>query len=370
MRTAVFHDYFSTMGGGEKVAIALAQCLSADIYSTEFNIAHTIIENKDSVHSVGKIISLPFFKQLSASWRFSRSNLSKKYDIFVFSGNWALRASKHHHPNIWYCHTPVRVFYDLSESFEQTLPVLLRPLFRIWAHYGRKADQRAVARVDAIVTNSRNTAKRIQRYYGREATIIYPPIDLHCYSFQESGPFWLAVNRLYPEKRIDLQIEAFRNLPDESLIIVGGKGTGDHAASYSSLIEQDLPKNVKILGTVSNDELIYLYSTCRGLICTAMDEDFGITPLEAMASGKPVIAVNEGGFRETVIDGETGLLIEPTVSAIVEGIQVINKDPMRYREACLRQAGTFGGMDRFCREIRDVVGSLEFNCKEIPGGHY
>ena len=359
MRSAVFHDYFSTIGGGEKVALALAQCLSADIYSTEFTIANSFNEKEISVHSVGKIISLPFFKQISASWRFSRLNLSQKYDAFVFSGSWALRASKKHHPNIWYCHTPVRVFYDLSESFEQTLPVLLRPLFRIWAHYGRKADQRAVARVDAIVTNSHNTAKRIQRYYGREAMVIYPPIDLHRFSYHGSGPFWLAVNRLYPEKRIDLQIEAFRILPEESLIIVGGKGTGDHAASYGSSIEQDLPGNVKILGSVSNDELIHLYSTCRGLICTAMDEDFGITPLEAMASGKPVIAVNEGGFRETVIDGETGLLIEPTVSAIVEGIKIINKDPVRYREACVRQAGTFGGMDRFCREIRGVIGSLE-----------
>lgn len=359
MRSAIFHDYFSSIGGGEKVASALSQCLSADIITTDHREAETVVTKGTTIISIGRIIQIPFLKQMSAAWRFRRVNLSDSYELFVFSGNWASRASLIHHPNIWYCHTPVRVLYDLLDSFEKRLPFFIRPIYRLWAHYERIVDRRAVSHVDIIVTNSYNTAARIRQYYGREAKVIYPPVDLDRFKYLESGLFWLSVNRLYPEKRVELQIEAFRHLPEESLIIVGGSGSGDHAVRYASIIRKNLPNNVKILGQVSQDELRILYGTCRGLLCTAMEEDFGITPLEAMASGKPVIAVNEGGLRETVIDGKTGLLIDATVPAIIEAIRIVGEDPVRYREECVSQAKRFGGVDRFCKEIRDLIKAQE-----------
>ncbi|MDD1728692.1 MAG: glycosyltransferase [Methanospirillum sp.] len=359
MRCVVFHDYFSSIGGGEQVAAALASCLSADLITTECRETRLPDTLGIPIHSLGAVIPVPVLKQMSAAWRFSHADLTESYEIFIFSGNWAPHASKLHHPNIWYCHTPVRALYDLARLFEQRLPCYIRPLYRIWAEHQRITDQHAIACIDTIITNSHNTAERIRRYYHREARVVYPPVDLDRFSFRESGNFWLAVNRLYPEKRIELQIEAFRQLPEESLIIVGGSGGGDHAIRYASRIRENLPSNVKILGSISSDELTELYGTCRGLICTAIDEDFGITPLEAMASGKPVIAVNEGGFRETVAHGETGLLIEATAQGVVEAIREIGKDPIRYKDACIQRAQGFGGMERFCREIREVVRSLE-----------
>lgn len=310
----------------EQVAVALAYCLSADLITTECK--ETVIADALGIpiHSLGSVIPVPVLKQMSAAWRFSHTDLTEIYNFFIFSGNWAPHASKFHHPNIWYCHTPVRALYDLAGLFEQRLPYFFRPLYRIWAEHQRLTDQKTIENIDKIVTNSHNTAERIRLYYGREAQVIYPPVDLNRFLFRKSGDFWLSVNRLYPEKRIELQIEAFRHLPDESLIIVGGSGGGDHAIRYASRIGENLPGNVKILGSISSDELTDLYGTCRGLICTAMDEDFGITPLEAMASGKPVIAVDEGGFRETVIHGKTGILIEPTVQAIVQAIGDIGED--------------------------------------------
>ncbi|HWQ63456.1 MAG TPA: glycosyltransferase [Methanospirillum sp.] len=359
MRRAVFHDYFSSIGGGEHVATMLAYCLSADLITTECKETALPESLGISIHSLGMIIPAPVLKQMSAAWLFSRSNFSESYGFFVFSGNWASHASKFHHPNIWYCHTPVRAFYDLADLFEQRLPVFIRPFYRAWVKHQRNVDQKVLADIDEIITNSHNTAGRILHYYGRKARVVYPPVELNRFSFKESGGFWLSVNRLYPEKRIELQIDAFRLLPEEELLIVGGAGSGDHAIRYASKIMTNLPSNVKVLGSVSSEKLTDLYSTCRGLICTAIDEDFGITPLEAMASGKPVVAVNEGGFQETVVHGETGLLIEPTVKAIVEAVVEVGADPIRYKDDCIRRAEEFGGIDRFCKEIREIVMSTK-----------
>ena len=130
-------------------------------------------------------------------------------------------------------------------------------------------------------------------------------------------------------------------MPEEKLIIVGGYSKGDHAKSYAENIVNNLPENVKVLGEISESELLDIYSRCRGFICTAMDEDFGMTPVEAMASGKPVVAVNEGGFKETVIHGKTGLLINADVNSVIEAVKFISREPESYRDACVEQAKHF-----------------------------
>ena len=104
---------------------------------------------------------------------------------------------------------------------------------------------------------------------------------------------------------------------------------------------ENIPDNIEIRGAISEDELIDLYARCKGLICTAKDEDFGLTPVEAMASGKPVVAVNEGGFKETVINGRTGLLVEANKDDLVKAIKEISKDPGRFRETCMERAKEF-----------------------------
>jgi glycosyltransferase involved in cell wall biosynthesis len=163
------------------------------------------------------------------------------------------------------------------------------------------------------------------------------------------------VNRLYPEKRIELQVEAFRHLPDEKLIIVGGYAHGDHALHYAEKIGRNLPPNVSLRGEVTEAELRDLYARCRAHICTAIDEDYGLTPLEAMASGKPVVAVNDGGYRETVTE-QTGILVEPNVEKIARAIQLIAKDPARYKEHCFSRAKKF--------DIAEFRAKIE---KSIPG---
>lgn len=339
MRVAVFHDYFGAIGGGERVVLAIAKALDADIITTDTDTLKKM-DPHARVISLGPTPALPGFKQIAASWKFWSCDFSKEYDFFIFSGNWAHYAGHRHHPNMWYCHTPVRAFYDLYSTFLQRMPFFRRQVFRIWVAFHRFFDKNAVRHIDSIITNSQNTRQRILTYYCRQAQITYPPVDVSTYSCREYGDFWLSVNRIYPEKCIELQIEVFREMPGNQLRIVGGYAAGDHASAYAAELRRRLPPNVSMLGEVSDDTLHDLYSRCRGLLCTAMDEDFGMTPLEAMASGKPVIAVNEGGFRETVTP-QTGILVPRTHEDIANAVNTLSKNPEAGKEACIARAGEF-----------------------------
>ena len=352
MKIAIFHDFFGAIGGAEKVVTMLADRLGADIITTDVD-AISQLNPSVRVISLSSTIKFPPLKQISATGLFQSCDFHDEYDFFIFSGNWAQYAGKKHHPNLWYCHSPVRAFYDLYNTYIDRQNIFKRQFFRAWVYGHRWFDQRAVHEIDRIVTNSKNVQQRIGKYYNRNADVIYPPVDTAKFSCREYGDFWLSVNRLYPEKRIELQIEAFRRMPEEKLVIVGGYAAGDHAVAYARKIRDMVPENVKILGEVPEAELLDLYSCCRGLVCTAMDEDFGLTPVEAMASGKPVVAVDEGGFRETVTP-ETGVLVEADVANIRDAVLAVSKDPEQYRGACLRRAEAFA-LPRFTEQIRAVV---------------
>ncbi|MCP1715131.1 glycosyltransferase involved in cell wall biosynthesis [Methanocalculus alkaliphilus] len=356
MKIAIFHDYFGAIGGGERVAITLANILKADIITTVPDAACRLDKNVH-IRSLGSPITIPPLKQLSTTWKFASADFSDEYDFFIFTGMWSHYAARFNSPNIWYCYSPERSFYDLYTNFLSRQNCLSRQAFRLWTTIHRRFDQRSVREVDQIVTISENVRKRIQQYYHRDAQVIYPPVDTSRYHCKEYGDFWLSVNRFYPEKRIDLQIEAFRSLPDKRIIIVGGYSEGDrHAGMYAEKLMKDLPPNVEILGEVTEEKLLDLYGRCRGLVCTALDEDFGLTPVEAMASGKPVVAVNEGGFRETVTP-ETGVLVSADAREIAEAVRQVSSEPERYREACVKRAKEFDTIvfsEKIQRVINDV----------------
>lgn len=336
MRIALFHDYFGTVGGGERVAIAIAKILNADIITTDIDALSELNPNTRII-SLGQTLKYSGFKQISAAFKFYFCDFSNDYDLFIFSGNWAPYAAHRHYPNMWYCHILIPALYDHGVKFYSGKNFLRDKMFRILSIIHKKIDFISIRNVNHIVANSEHTRKKISQYYHRDAIIIHPPINVAKYSFHEYGNFWLSVNRLYPEKRIELQIESFKKLPEETLLITGGKAIGDHATDYAEKIMKDLPKNVKILGHVSEIELIDLYSRCKGIICTSIDEPFGMSPIEAMASGKPVVAVDSGGFRETVTP-QTGRLVQQDVTSIVSAIRQISNNPEKYKDACIRRA--------------------------------
>lgn len=344
MRIAIFLDYIGAIGGGERVALMLARSLKADIITTD--VSQEAIKNLGyedvKIISLGKTVKLPPFKQISASILFANCDFSKDYDLFIFSGNWSHYAAWRHHPNLWYCYTPVRAFYDLKEAvISRQSSAAKRLLASQWIGVHSRTDQRSVKCLDQVVAISTNVRRRISKYHRIFPEVIYPPVNTDAFKFKEYGDFWLSVNRIYPEKRIHLQFDVFRKLPEERLVIIGGYAEGDHAAKYYENLVKDVPMNVEMRGVVSDAELIDLYARCKGLICTALDEDFGLTPIEAMASGKSVVAIDEGGFKETVMHGKTGLLVGANESELLRAVKEISRDPKRYKQDCIKRAKDF-----------------------------
>lgn len=343
-KIAIFHDYIGSIGGGERVVLTLARGLKADVITTDVDrdSLDKLGYEDIKVISLGRTIKYPPLKQISASLMFSRCDFSTDYGFFIFSGNWAHYAARKHKPNMWYCHTPVRAFYDQREKMIARQTNDLRKLAASsWIACHTWFDRRSIGDLERIIANSRNVEQRIRKAYDRSCTVINPPVDASRFRFKEYGNFWLSVNRIYPEKRLELQFDVFKSLPEQKLIIVGGYAQGDHAADYYQELIKDIPENVEMRGMISEEELIDLYARCKGLICTAVDEDFGLTPLEAMASGKPVVAVNEGGFKETVVQGKTGLLVEANRDELMRAIKEISKEPQKYKDACKKRAADF-----------------------------
>lgn len=344
MNVAIFHDFMSSIGGGEKLVLTLAKSLGAHLYTTDLNadIVQKLGYGDVAITNLGSLSRTPPLKQIDASMKFKRFKVDGEYDFYVFSGNWSHYAAKKLHPNLLYCHTPVRAFYDLKEWTIQNLDNALQRLgARAWIFTHKRFNERSIQHIDTIVANSENVRGRIRRFYNREAVVINPPVPTKAFRFKEVGDFWLSVNRLYPEKRINLQFEIFKKMPEERLKIVGGSTEGDHSKAYMSKLGE-IPPNVELLGQISQEELTDLYGRCKGFIATAVDEDFGMTPVEAMASGKVTLATNEGGFRETVVDGETGWLLPADRDAFVDKVNTLSQDRLlTMREACLQRSMLF-----------------------------
>ncbi len=360
MNIAIFHNFMDNIGGAEIVTLILSRELQADIYTT------TIDRDKirkmgfssDNIYSIGNVpINAPFRQQI-ALWHFRRLNLTNCYDFFIIAGDWAMSAAVHNKPNLWYVHSPIREIWDLCAYIRKNLVhPFKRPLFDLWASYNRTLNRSYVRHVDQLACNSHNTAARVKKYLNREAKVIHPPVETKRYQCLAPENYWLSVNRLIGHKRVNLQMDAFRKLPDEKLIIVGSYEQSQHFRSYAEMIQAQKPENVTVTSWVDSDELIRLYAHCKGFIATAADEDFGMTLVEAMASGKPVIAANEGGYRETVTP-QTGVLIDSIdAGQLASEIQKMNvllkKDPHHYQQACLAQTKKFD-----TSEFINKIGSL------------
>ncbi|MDQ2932878.1 MAG: glycosyltransferase, partial [bacterium] len=315
MNIAIFHNALDTIGGAEIVTLTLARELSACIYTTNIDLEKIIqmgfADVLPRIISIGKIPKKAPFRQQLALWRFKKLNLKNKHSFYIISGDWAISGAYHNKPNLWYVHSPLNELWQFKNFIRDTVvPLWQRPIFDLWVHINRRLTRKYAEKVDIFLANSTNTKNRIEKYYKKSATVVHPPVEVSNYTWTPDRNYWLSVNRLTAHKRVDIQMEAFAKLPDEQLIIVGSYEKGvSQFEKYKKKIEKIMPSNVKIYSWVSDKDLKKLYSECKGFITTARDEDFGLTVIEAQASGKPVIAPNEGGFKETIIEGVTGRLI-------------------------------------------------------------
>lgn len=354
MRTAIFHNCMDNIGGAELVDLVLARELKADIYTT--NIDKEKIQKMgfktDNIYSIGKVPVNAPFKQEFAYWKFRKLNLKNKYDFYIIAGDWAMSAVYHHKPNLWYVYSPKREIWDLYEYMRnQIIPArffidINKYIFDLWVFIRRIIDRKDAKKMQKIVCISKNVQERVKKYLKRDSIIIYPPTETKKYYYNKSKGYWLSVNRLINHKRVDIQMKAFAKLPKEKLIVVGSYEKAEHFVKYAEYIMGIKPENVEIKSWINEKELIELYANCKGIITTSKEEDYGMTPVEAMASGKPVIAPNEGGYKETVINGKTGILIDNIDEIkLAEAVKTLGKEidenPLQFKNACQERAKNF-----------------------------
>ena len=254
-------------------------------------------------------------------------------------------------PHVCYCHSPPRYLWDQQETYaRQTsgLGGIGRAVFRAVVPYVRAFDQRAAARVTHFIANSGFVAGRIQRFYGREATVIYPPVNVEAFrADRERENFLLIVSELTPYKRVDLAIEACNRLWRELVVI----GDGPEMARLRAMAGP----TVKLLGRQPFAVLKDHYERCAAFLYPQV-EDFGITAVEAQAAGAPVLALREGGAMESVIDGETGLFFaEQTAESLVGAIARFDAGRTQFHPSASRRNAERFRPERFRAEVRDFL---------------
>ncbi len=348
MPDAFLYDFLLANGGAEQLALTTVKsCPGMELHAGFIN---TELYSQGVAHSLTGSIKHPALQAilLLSAFRNKTSYLSS-FDTIIYSGSYAPVAVWNHSEgkNIYYCHTPPRFVYDLKQFYLRQIPGWQRPALKALIKYVRPRYEKAIAQMDNIITNSQNVHRRLLDYLGVESTVIYPPVKTKRYEWLETGNYYLSTARLEPYKRVDLIVQAFLNMPEKQLIVASG---GSDLSRLKRIANN--ATNIHFTGWVSERQLIDLVGKAIATIYLPLDEDFGISPVESMAAGKPVIGVAEGGLLETVVDGETGFLIEdPDQEKIINIVNRLTiKQSQSMRSGCEHQARKFNE-DRFIDQM-------------------
>ena len=357
MKVALVHDYLNQMGGAERVLMAFHEIFpDAPIYTSIYDPqrvdpAFQKMDIRTSFMQKFPLVTkhhqpyLPFYP-------FAMESLNLRgYDLVLSSSSAFAKGviTRPETMHICYCHTPMRWCWNYDEYVEReqlggmarrVLPFLITGL-RIW-------DQTNSMRVDHFIANSPVIAERIQKYYRREAVFIPPPVDAQRFSFDSTTQpedYFLILSRLIPYKRIDLAIQACNKLHLPLVIIGGGRD--------EERLKKMAGPTIRFLGRLSDAEVLHYYAHCRAFLFPG-EEDFGITPLEAQASGRPVIAYGAGGALASVVDGVTGIFFkQQTVESMANVLATFDErafDPQTIRNHALEF-----DTPRFHRRIQQFI---------------
>lgn len=369
-KIAILHDAFLYRGGGERLISLMAQAIGADLISGFFSEGSF---DPRELGYTGKMIALgqPVFakglRHEVLRYRFvHQTAFLKEYDVVIFSGN-CLEAVSNCRPDaqkIYYCHTPPRYIFDLRDDYLKRIPRWLHPLANLILNRKSRKYIDLLARIDTIITNSQNVHDRLLAYCGYESEIIYPPTNTAFFTPWDSAlpvdvpfPAWeyfYSWARLSPPKRVDLIIEAFIQMPDKRLIF----SYWANDPMRAELLEKiQWYTNIHAIQAPSDELLLSLIRWALSTIYIPVDEDFGMSPVESMACGTPVIGVDEWGLRETIIEWKTGKLIEIKdskgwIQNLKEVIQNTEKEEWEsMQDACVARAGDFS-LDEFEKKLK------------------
>lgn len=341
MKIALVHDFLFKLGGAERVLKTFADLFpNAPIFTLLYDEERCGAVFPKSQVQTSKLQRYPSFIRRHPQWLFSKMpEAIERFDFLsydlVISSSGAFShgiitgpLTKH----ICYCHSPMRYGWDYTHRYvqEKWLPWWCKFLIERELHTVRIWDLVASDRPDFYIANSKHTAKRLKKYYRVDAPVIYPPVDIDRFNVSsEKEDFFLIVSALSPFKKIDLAIHACNTLGKQLVIIGDG--------NQRSFLQKISGPTITFIGKRSDNETAAMMAKCRALIFPG-EEDFGITPIEAMACGKPVIAYGKGGVTETVIPQKTGLFFpELTTESLVTALFQFDQQESSFVPASIRQ---------------------------------
>lgn len=365
LKVALVHDYLIDFGGAEQVLLALHEIYpGAPIYVSLVDkkgmgafwkkFEHIDIRPSwfNSIPQAQRLIS-PLRFMLPFIW--GSFDLSS-YDVIIDSSSWAITRgfkTKQEQKEICYCHTPPRYLYgyDTSRNWKEKWFGALVGLYAFVVNrFMRTYDFTQAQKVDCIVANSENTAKRVKKFWKRESVVVYPPVDveniIHSNVAAKKGEYFLTGGRLVAAKNFDLIIKACMDTGTELKIF----GSGVLESELRSLSDS----SIEFLGKISDEERTAWYKGAKGFIVAQQDEDFGITLVEAQAAGCPVIAYRGGGYLETVIEGKTGLFFDKlTGESLAKTLASFKSHP--FSKSAIRTHATRFSKEVFQRKMKEIV---------------
>jgi glycosyltransferase involved in cell wall biosynthesis len=367
MKLAIVHDYLNQYGGAERVIEVLHEMYpNAPIYTSVFDYEKMPDSFRNMDIRTSFMQKLPFIKKIPKYYlmlypiAFKSFNLNS-YDIVLSSSSSFAKWIKLNKNlcHICYCYSPTRFIWEYENYIKkEKFNFLYLKLLPFFIKILKKMELKAIENIKYFIAISENIRDKIKKYYNRDSIIIYPPINFNNFKLSNSiGNYFLIVSRLNSYKNIDLPVKVFSNL-GLNLKIVG-------IGPYKKELEKIAGPTIEFLGKVSDAELIKLYSNCRALIFPG-EEDFGLAPLEAQASGRPVIAYARGGSLETVIDGKTGIFFnENTEDSFIEAINKFLKFEEKFKKEEARENAKRFDKEVFKNNINNFIllkyGNLEKN---------
>ena len=359
MRVAIIHYWLVGMRGGEKVIEALCEMYpQADIFTHVY--VPAMVSDRIRQHRIIPtfINSLPraskMYKTYLPLMPLALEQLDLRgYDLIISSESGPAKGiiAPSEALHVCYCHTPMRYIWNMYHDYRNSAGRVARLMMPPLTHYLRMWDVTSAARVDSFVANSATVARRIHRYYGANSVVIHPPVDTGAFSVAapaELGDYYLMAGELVSYKRPDLAVQAFNEMKLK-LVVIGGGEMLDEVRGLAG-------PTVTVLGTQPFDVLKQHYAQCRALIFPG-EEDFGIVPVEAMASGRPVVAFGRGGATETVADGLSGVFFtEQTAEAVSAAVRRL-ADLTIDSEKIAAHADQFG-REQFFRKMRNHIDGL------------
>ncbi|KAA3644387.1 MAG: glycosyltransferase family 4 protein [Proteobacteria bacterium] len=337
------HDLFYIKGGGERLVLTLCQQLPSDLLTAAISDNSFNINGlKNQVYNLDALGKRPGIKTWQLTQAFKKPiSLDKTYRHVIYSGVAAPLASRHfpQSNNIFYCHTPPRFVYDKKNHYLNNLPIWQRPALKALIRWFQPQYEAALANMDVIIANSQHIQQRLKKHLNKSAQVVYPPCDTNYFNWKSQGDYYLSLGRHDSLKRINVIIDAFKAMPDKQLVVASG-------GSETEKLEKSAAghHNIRFTGWLDEPQLLDLLGHCLATIYIPEDEDFGMTPVESMAAGKPVIASHQGGIKETIIDQETGFFIaeQSLQEQLIKTVQSLSANKAAaMRSACEHRAESF-----------------------------